>query len=423
MSPFDVNAGPGSAAESATPEAAYLRGMERLVRVVQELSLARSLEAVMGIVRRAARELTGADGATFVLRDGEHCHYVDEDAISPLWKGRRFPMQTCVSGWSMLNRRPAVIEDIYADSRIPHDAYRPTFVKSLIMVPIRTLDPVGAIGNYWAERRAPAEGDVALLQALADTTAVALENVRVYADLERRVRERTAELEAANADLESFSYSVSHDLRAPVRAIGGFCGLLAEDHGGALDAEARRKLGVIKSEAERLGRLVDALLDLSRLGRKSLSPVDLDMRALAREAFDRLLADGATAAVDFRLGDLPPARGDRALIEQVWANLLSNAVKFSSKEAAPLVEVEGCRAGPEIVYSVRDNGAGFDPKYQERLFGVFQRLHHDHDFPGTGVGLALVHRIVARQHGGRVWATGSPGAGATISFALPASPP
>ncbi len=178
-------------------------GMEGLVEVVQRLSLARDLPTVQEIVRHAARHLTGADGATFVLKDGDRCFYADEDAIAPLWKGQRFPMSACISGWSMLNRRPAVIEDIYADDRIPHDAYRPTFVKSLVMVPIRTLDPIGAIGNYWATPHRPTEAEVKLLGALADTTAVALENVRVFTELEDRVRARTAELEETNRRLEA----------------------------------------------------------------------------------------------------------------------------------------------------------------------------------------------------------------------------
>jgi hypothetical protein len=176
--------------------------LEDLVEVIQRLSLARSLPAVQEIVRRAARRLTGADGATFVLRDGDCCFYADEDAIAPLWKGQRFPLSACISGWSMLHRRPAVIDDIYADDRIPHDAYRPTFVKSLAMVPIRTLEPIGAIGNYWAAPHHPTEAEVKLLQALADTTAVALENVRVFTELEDRVKARTAALEETNRRLE-----------------------------------------------------------------------------------------------------------------------------------------------------------------------------------------------------------------------------
>lgn len=181
------------------------KAMALLVKVVQELSLARSIEAITEIVRRAARELTGADGAAFVLRDGDKCYYAEENAISPLWKGKRFPMSACISGWVMLNKQYTVIEDIYTDPRIPIDAYKPTFVKSLAMVPIRTQEPIGAIGNYWAVKRQPTEEEVNLLQALADTTSVALENVQVYTELEKRVQERTRQLELANKELEAFS--------------------------------------------------------------------------------------------------------------------------------------------------------------------------------------------------------------------------
>src|SRR6201986_4684478 len=163
----------------------YVRGIERLVAVVQELSRARTLEDIQVIVRSAARQLTGADGATFVLRDGEKCFYADEDAIEPLWKGMRFPLSACISGWAMLNKRAAVIEDIYADARIPADAYRPTFVKSLAMVPIRTSDPIGSIGNYWAKQRMPTDIEVRLLQALADSTSIAIENVQAQSALSR----------------------------------------------------------------------------------------------------------------------------------------------------------------------------------------------------------------------------------------------
>ncbi len=177
------------------------RSLHRLLRAVQELSLARSISEIQVIVRTAARELTGCDGATFVLRDNGKCYYADEDAIAPLWKGSRFPMEICISGWAMLNRTPAVIPDIYSDPRVPHAAYRPTFVRSLVMVPIRTLDPVGAIGNYWAQERQPTAQEVSLLQALADSTSVAMENVQVHAELEHRVRDRTAALEKANDEI------------------------------------------------------------------------------------------------------------------------------------------------------------------------------------------------------------------------------
>jgi diguanylate cyclase (GGDEF)-like protein len=176
--------------------------MECLLVVVQDLSLARSLERIMEIVRVAARLITGSDGASFVLRDNGYCYYADEDAIAPLWKGQRFPMSTCISGWSMLNRQPAVIGNIYSDLRVPHLVYKPTFVKSMVMVPIRTLEPIGAIGIYWAKLHHPTTEEVKLLQALADTTAVAMENVQVYSELEKRVHDRTANLVATNSNLQ-----------------------------------------------------------------------------------------------------------------------------------------------------------------------------------------------------------------------------
>lgn len=179
----------------------YLQSMQQLIQVVQKLSLAHSLETIMAIVRVAARQLTNADGASFVLRDQDYCFYADEDAIAPLWKGKRFPMSICIGGWTMNHRVPVVIPDVYGDERIPYVAYQPTFVKSLAMVPIRMLEPIGAIGVYWASHHQPTAEEVELLQALADTTAVAIENVGVYTELEQRVQDRTMELEFTNAQL------------------------------------------------------------------------------------------------------------------------------------------------------------------------------------------------------------------------------
>lgn len=181
---------PGSIAASGSVShpAWYTGAMEHLVKVVQELSRARSVETVTEIVRNAARDLTGADGATFVLRDGDQCYYAEENAISPLWKGRRFPLEQCISGWVMLNSEAVVIEDVYNDSRIPIDAYRPTFVKSMAMVPIRRSAPIGAIGNYWATHHKPAHEELTILQALADTTSVAIENAQLFTELEMNMR-------------------------------------------------------------------------------------------------------------------------------------------------------------------------------------------------------------------------------------------
>jgi light-regulated signal transduction histidine kinase (bacteriophytochrome) len=226
------------------------------------------------------------------------------------------------------------------------------------------------------------------------------------------------QLEAANKELESFSYSVSHDLRAPVRAISGFTRMLFEDHADQFNAEARRMLGVVQSEAQRMATLIEDLLAFSRLGRKPIQKTELDMAELARTTFEALRTQHEGPEVGFRLGMLPSGLGDKTLIGQVWVNLLANALKFSSKREKPLIEVSAISDEKEHIYFVRDNGSGFDPRYLSKLFGVFQRLHHASEFPGTGVGLALVQRIVVR-HGGRVWADGKPDEGATFYFTLP----
>jgi signal transduction histidine kinase len=242
------------------------------------------------------------------------------------------------------------------------------------------------------------------------------------ADLERRVGERTQQLETANKDLEGFSYSVSHDLRAPLRGVIGFAEALVEDHGPELSEEARRKMGVVQDEARRMGMLIDDLLAFSRLGRKALQLVDVDMERLARSTYEKLEPQYANGHdYDAQIANLPPAKGDRALLGQVWVNLISNALKFSANRDKPRITVSAVSDEKEHIYFVRDNGAGFDPRYQAKLFGVFQRLHSAHEFPGTGVGLALVQRIVER-HGGRVWAEGKPGEGATFYFALQREP-
>ncbi len=234
-------------------------------------------------------------------------------------------------------------------------------------------------------------------------------------------RKRTAEaLQATNAELESFSYSVSHDLRAPLRAIHGFARILLEDHHAKLDPEAQRLLGVIDQNTRRMGQLIDDLLAFSRLGRQGIAAAPVDMSELTHAVADEVRrAEGERkGSLDIRIDALLPARGDRALLRQVVSNLLQNAAKFTRGREHARVEVGSHRNGREIVYHVKDNGAGFDPRYADKLFGVFQRLHGAHEFEGTGVGLAIVKRIVQR-HGGRVWAEGKLSEGAAVYFALP----
>ena len=226
------------------------------------------------------------------------------------------------------------------------------------------------------------------------------------------------ELTAVNHELETFSYSVSHDLRAPLRAVDGFARALAEDYGATLDAEAQRLLGVIQTNARRMGLLIDDLLSLSRLGRKSLEPEPLDLAGMARAVVAELASAEPGRKVQVDIGPLPQAYGDRGLVHQVLVNLIGNAFKFTRGRPDARVEI-GARTGDgETEYYVRDNGAGFDMQYAKKLFGVFQRLHRADEFDGTGVGLALVQRIVHR-HGGRVWADARVNQGATFSFTLP----
>jgi PAS domain S-box-containing protein len=244
------------------------------------------------------------------------------------------------------------------------------------------------------------------------------ENRQLNEELEQRVRERTSQLEAANRELEAFSYSVSHDLRAPLRAINGYSRILKEDYEPVLDAEGRRVCSVISESARDMGRLIDDLLAFSRVGRAEMRLSPVDMATLASSVFFELTAPQDRQRIEFHVAPLPRAVGDPVLLRQVWANLLSNAVKFSSKKERAAIQVGFERREGEVVYSVRDNGAGFDPRYIAKLFGVFQRLHSTTEFEGTGVGLAIVQRIVTR-HGGRVWAEGEPGKGASFYFAFP----
>lgn len=228
------------------------------------------------------------------------------------------------------------------------------------------------------------------------------------------------ELEAANHELESFSYSVSHDLRAPLRAVNGYAQMLEEDCAGALDAEGRRFLATIRSEAHRMGALIDDLLSFSRLSRAQVRMQPVDIAAMARGIFTNLQNASPGRAMRLECGELPLALGDEAMLRQTMVNLLTNAVKFSARREEIVVEV-GAEAGADLHrYWVRDHGVGFDPRYTDKLFGVFQRLHDSAEFEGTGVGLAIVQRVVER-HGGRVWAEGAVNEGACFYFTLPAA--
>jgi hypothetical protein len=238
------------------------------------------------------------------------------------------------------------------------------------------------------------------------------------AELHAREKQQSAELAAAYHDLESFSYSISHDLRAPLRSMDGFAAILEREFAEPLGEEGRRIIGIIRAGSQKMDELIVSLLEFSRTGRSALELDRIDMTMLADAAAAEVGALHSGPKPLIEISDLPAIDADAILIRQVWSNLIGNALKYSAKRDKPRISVTGRVENSEAIYQVEDNGAGFDMRYVDKLFGVFQRLHRTEDFAGTGVGLAIVQRIIAR-HGGRIWAQGSPDAGACFQFALP----
>jgi len=276
--------------------------------------------------------------------------------------------------------------------------------------------------NIYAYPEFDREGQVVSVMTISrDITGrkLAEEEIReLNSELEQRVTARTADLEAANKELESFAYSVSHDLRTPLRAIDGFSHILLDDYADKLDDEGKRLLGVVRDNTSRMGRLIEDILKFSRSSRVSITCSEIDMDKIAHEVMAELQPIVAGGKLQLEIEHLPPARGDSALMHQVFINLLTNAVKFSRTKETQKIRVGFTAGDDETIYYVKDNGVGFDMQYADKLFGAFQRLHSENEFEGSGIGLAIVKRIITR-HGGRVWAEGRINEGATLYFALP----
>jgi light-regulated signal transduction histidine kinase (bacteriophytochrome) len=241
---------------------------------------------------------------------------------------------------------------------------------------------------------------------------------RLNAELEERVNERMVQLNDLNSEFQAFTYSVSHDLRAPLRAIDGFSKFVLEDYGTKLDSEGQRLLGLIRSNTKKMDKLITDILAFSRVNRSELKKSKIDMTKMARSMFNEGVSPEIHEHLDFIIDELPETYADPTYIKQVWINLISNAIKFSSLKMKPEIKIGGYLEDRSQIYFVSDNGVGFNPEYAHKLFGVFQRLHKVNEFEGTGVGLAVVQRIIHR-HGGKTWAEGKEGKGATFYFSLP----
>ncbi len=385
-----------------SPQSYSIPPYSRLLLVVKDLACVRTIEEIIEIVRLAARDLTNADGVTFVLRDGECCHYVDENAIGPLWKGMRFPLKSCISGWAMLNKQAAVIEDIYQDARIPIDAYKVTFVKSLVMVPIRVSDPLGAIGAYWSTQHLATPQEIEMLEILTDTTAVAIANVQLFQKLTNQ-----------NALKDKFIAMLAHELRNPVAPISNGVQLLKLKLGET--GSVGETVLMMQNQIKHLSKLIDELLDVSSItyGKISLNLEKLNLVELVRQ----ILNDYAQAIKKSNLTvveDLPNkplwAYVDPTRFFQVFRNLLDNALKFSKPDGTIWVDLSFIPgdngSGSLAALSVRDSGIGIDPTILPELFEPFTQADRslDRTRGGLGLGLSVVKSLV-ELHGGNVEAS------------------
>jgi len=391
---------------------------EDLIFVVRSLAQVRTLDEIMKIVRVAARNLAGADGATFILKDEGNSYYADEDAIGPLWKGRRFPLNACIGGWSILHKEPVAISDVYLDPRIRYDLYRPTFVKSLVIVPISQAAPIGAIGTYWARHHIATPKEISTLQALADTVAVAIQNVNLLQSLNQQI----AELADANKAKDHFLMMVSHELRTPLNAIEGWAELLVND--GLSEKETYQGLQTILRNARSQKRIVEDLMDTSTiiLNRITFDKKPIDLIPVLQDALNTIRFNSADKHMQiFFENEFENAWiiGDLDRLNQVFTNLLANAVKFTPADGKIVI----CTAheGPTIRISVRDNGEGIAKEFLPFVFDRFRQaddsLTRQHG--GLGLGLAIVRHIVKAFDGEITAQSDGVGKGSTFTLRFP----
>lgn len=402
----------------------YTKRLETLQEIDRAILAARSLEEIAGAALQRIQQLAPCQRATVVLFDFE-LHETLNIAThargkTKLGAGGRFPLDAFEGIDELRQGKSRIVNDIqnHVGTEIV-ERLRAEGIRSFISVPLMVKNKLLGAFNLGSQHpEAFSEEEVQIAREVTDSLAIAIQQARLHdqvqrhaAELEERVAERTAEL-------ESFAYSISHDLRTPLLAIDGFAQLLAEDYLGRLDAEGQRYLRTICDNSKNMGQLIDDLLVFYRIGNQKMLPTKIDMTSLARQAIDRLATMQTKRKPQFKLKRLPAAFGDQAMIRQVLVNLFSNAVKFTTVKEKAVIEVGSEVKNGETVFYIKDNGVGFDMQYADKLFGVFQRLHSEEQFEGTGVGLALVQRIIQR-HGGRIWAEGRVDDGATFYFTLP----
>lgn len=391
-----------------------------LIDAIQNLSISQNMNAVIRTINFYARQLVNSESSAFFIQEGDFCVCVDENSTEQLWKGMSIKIESCICNDAHQNNAPVIVEDISSDKRKQLDMFKNTFVKSLVIIPVRTDVFNGSIGIYWAEKRIISDEDISLIQTLANAASSTIENINLLNELEDRVQKRTEELEFANKELESFSYSVSHDLRAPLRAISGFANILKEEYQHKLDDEGKEYLSTIIRNTIRMGELIDDLLRLSRISKQEIKFQIVSINDLVKEVLQELSNSVYYEKARFTIHNLPDVLGDRALLKIAFTNLISNALKFSSHEIKPKIEIGAFDENGIKNFFIKDNGVGFDMQYVNKLFNVFQRLHRTEEFEGTGIGLAIVSRIISR-HGGKIWAKGEVNKGATFYFTLPFS--
>jgi len=381
-------------------------------------------QVVLKQVIDEVRRMVGAEGASVLLRDPTGDDMIFAAAAGPYAEGlvnMRVPITIGIAGWVMRERQPALVGDAPSDPRFSNstDAITGLTTRSVLAVPLKFKGAVwGVIEAINQTSGVFDEHDCEMLEALAGSAAVAIENAQSYATEEQRVIERTAQLKAANQELEAFAYSVSHDLRAPLRSIDGFSRALLQDYADRLDDPGQHYLQRIRAATQQMSQLIDDLLKLSRVTRSEMRREPVDLSALARAIAAELQATQPERQVEWSIAPRLVVNADAHLMRILLNNLMGNAWKFTAKHSTAKIELGTTQQDSQPVYFVRDDGAGFDITYVDKLFGAFQRLHSANEFEGTGIGLATVQRIVHR-HGGRVWAKGAVEQGAAVYFTLP----